>query len=148
MTKLLAIPAVGDEFADFSRDGDFAHWNRYAAVNDEFYDIHMSDEAAVAAGFPTAFGMGNLTRSYMHLALHQWFGDYATISALDVQYRHAVFRGSQVHVKGRVTEVRTGSPVEVDVDIWAENHDGHQLAPGAATVVLPDSVGRKVRPND
>jgi hypothetical protein len=144
MTQVSTI-AVGQEFADFARDGDFAHWNRYAAVNDEFYDIHMLDEAAIAAGFHTAFGMGNLTRSYMHIALHQWFGDEAGIAALGVQYRHAVFRGSEVHIRGRVTAVRHGPPLEVDLDVWAENHEGHQLAPGTATVVIPTPPDSQAR---
>ena len=40
-------------------------WNRYAAVNDEFVDIHMSDEAARSAGLPGAIGMGNLRIGYL-----------------------------------------------------------------------------------
>ena len=33
---------AGDELPVFERTTDFAHWNRYAAVNDEFIDVHMS----------------------------------------------------------------------------------------------------------
>jgi len=72
-------PTVGQEFPEFVRDSDFAYWNRYAAVNDEFIPIHMWDEAGRAAGYPTAFGMGNLTWAYLHIALHEWFGEHATI---------------------------------------------------------------------
>ena len=36
---------VGDEIPAWSRTTDFMHWNRYAAVNDEFVYIHMDDEA-------------------------------------------------------------------------------------------------------
>ena len=35
----------GFEIPTFERTTDFMHWNRYAAVNDEFVYIHMDDEA-------------------------------------------------------------------------------------------------------
>jgi hypothetical protein len=137
MTQTTA-PTVGQELPEFVRDSGFAYWNRYAAINDEFIPIHMWDEAGQAAGYPTAFGMGNLTWAYLHIALHNWFGEDATIRAASVQFRSAVVRGTQVHVKGTVTAVRPGSPTEVDVEVWAENSEGVRLAPGSATVLLAD----------
>jgi hypothetical protein len=136
MAHTATLPTVGQELPDFVRDTGFQHWNRYAAVNDEFIDIHMDDDAGKAAGYPTAFGMGNLTWAYLHLALHEWFGEEARISHAEVQYRSAVTRGTQLHIKGIVTAVRPG---EVDVDVWAENSDGTRLAPGSATVHLAGS---------
>ena len=35
---------VGQEIPDWSRQTDFMHWNRYAAINDEFVYIHMDDD--------------------------------------------------------------------------------------------------------
>ncbi len=134
---------VGDTFPPFTRDSGFAYWNRYAAVNDEFIPIHMEDDAGRSAGYPTAFGMGNLTWAYLHVALHQWFGDQARIAAAGVQYRSAVTRGKRVVVTGTVTAVRPvpgdagGGPVtEVDVALQAQDQDGTLLAPGTATVVV------------
>ena len=49
---------VGDELPVFQRATGLHHWNRYAAVNDEFVPIHMDDEAGQEAGYPSAFGMG------------------------------------------------------------------------------------------
>ena len=46
---------VGTVLPAFERTTDFDHWNRYAAVNDEFIDVHMSTEAAQAAGQPDVF---------------------------------------------------------------------------------------------
>ena len=51
---------VGQEIPAFERKTDFMHWNRYAAVNEEFVYVHMDDEAGKAAGQGAAFGMGNL----------------------------------------------------------------------------------------
>jgi hypothetical protein len=56
----------GDHVPALERTTVFAHWNRYAAVNDEFIDVHMSTDAAQAAGQPDVFGMGNLRVAYVH----------------------------------------------------------------------------------
>ncbi len=37
--------AVGMEIPEFQRATGLHNWNRYAAVNYEFVDIHMDDEA-------------------------------------------------------------------------------------------------------
>jgi hypothetical protein len=137
MVDARALPVPGERLPAFVRDAGFAHWNRYAAVNDEFVDIHMSDEAGQRAGYPTAIGMGNLTWAYFHVALHEWFGEEATVKSVGAQFRAAVTRGSLVRVRGRVTAVRSGRPAEIDVDIWAEDDAGERLAPGSATVCLP-----------
>ena len=89
------------------------------------------------AGYPTAFGMGNLTWAYFHLALHSWFGDDAVIKTVAVQFRSAVTRGTQIHVRAVVKALRKGPAAEVDLDIWAENSQGMRLVPGSATVQLP-----------
>jgi acyl dehydratase len=131
--------SVGDTFPPFTRDSGFAYWNRYAAVNDEFIPIHMDDESGRSAGYPTAFGMGNLTWAYLHVALHEWFGEQARVAAAGVQYRSAVTRGKRVVVTGTVTAVRPGTgagQTEVDLALRAEDQDGALLAPGTATVVL------------
>ena len=67
--------AAGDTVPAFTRHTGFETWNRYAAVNDEFVPIHMDDEAGRAAGYPTAFGMGNLQWAYLHDLLRGWIGD-------------------------------------------------------------------------
>ena len=45
---------IGDQLPAFTRTTDFANWNRYAAVNDEFIDVHMSEEAARLRASPTS----------------------------------------------------------------------------------------------
>ena len=67
---------VGDEMPKWSRQTDFMHWNRYAAVNDEFVPFHMDDEAGRKAGNAEgAFGMGNLRYAYLANALADWIGE-------------------------------------------------------------------------
>ena len=56
----------GDELPAFERTTDFAHWNRYAAVNDEFIDVHMSRPRRRPPVSPTSSGWatcGSRTRT-------------------------------------------------------------------------------------
>src|ERR1700759_831327 len=87
---------VGDVLPPFTRTTDFANWNRYAAVNCEFVDIHMDDEAGRAAGYPSAFGMGNLQWSYLHNLVRDWLGDDGAIVSLKGQFRAPNTKGMKV----------------------------------------------------
>jgi acyl dehydratase len=140
MTQMHRVGApfdVGLEFEPFVRDSGFPYWNRYAAVNDEFIDIHMDDEAGQAAGYPTAFGMGNLTWAYFHVALHRWLGDESRVVSLSTQFRSAVTRGTQVVVRGTVTAVRvSGAETVLEIDMRAEDASGNRLAPATAVIAL------------
>ena len=129
---------VGTEIPPFVRQPGFHHWNRYAAVNDEFVPIHMDNEAGRAAGYPSAFGQGNLQWSYLHNVLRQWLGDDGTIEHLSCSFRGANVKGQTVTARGRVTAVtgRDGRRV-VELDVWTENDAGQPLAPGTARVSLP-----------
>jgi acyl dehydratase len=128
----------GDELPAFSRDTGFHNWNRYAAVNDEFVPIHMDDDAGRAAGYPSAFGMGNLQWAYLHNLLRQWGGDDLQIVSLSCQFRAANVKGQTVTARGVVKAVRDqdGRRI-VDLDIWTEDQNGTRLAPGQATVSMP-----------
>ncbi|MCX5240362.1 MaoC/PaaZ C-terminal domain-containing protein [Streptomyces prunicolor] len=126
---------IGDEIGPFTRETGFANWNRYAAVNYEFVPIHMDDEAGRAAGYPTAFGMGNLQWSYLHNALRAWMGDSGRIVSLSCQFRGANTKGMTVTARGVVTGVeKADGAVTATVDVWTEAADGSRLAPGQAVV--------------
>ncbi len=128
---------VGDSVGTFERSTGFDNWNRYAAVNDEFVPIHMDDEAGREAGYPTAFGMGNLQWAYLHDLLRAWVGDNGRILSLSCQFRAPNTKGQTVTARGTVTAL---SEVEgetvVELEVWTEDQDGAKLAPGRAVVAL------------
>src|SRR5205085_11131962 len=95
--------AIGDALPTFARETDFPSWNRYAAVNDEFIDVHMSAEAAQAAGQPDVFGMGNLRVAYAHAMLHDWLGDAGDIAMFQCQFRALNFLGDTLRATATVT---------------------------------------------
>lgn len=127
--------AVGDELPTFVRETGFANWNRYAAINDEFVPIHMDDDAGRAAGYPTAFGMGNLQWAYLHNMIRDWLGGDGRIVRIGCQFRSPNTKGMTVTANGKVTAVDDvdGERV-VTLDIWTQDQDGNKLAPGTATV--------------
>jgi acyl dehydratase len=128
---------VGEELPPFTRTTGLENWNRYAAVNDEFVPIHMDDEAGRAAGYPTAFGMGNLQWAYLHNLVRDWLGDDGAIVSLKCQFRGANTKGMTVTARGVVIAVRADRGKRLaDLDIWTEDSEGSKLAPGSATVEL------------
>jgi acyl dehydratase len=128
---------VGDELPPFVRTTGFENWNRYAAVNDEFVPIHMDDEAGRAAGYPTAFGMGNLQWAYLHNLVRDWLGGDGTIVSVACQFRAPNTRGMTVTARGVITAVHEENGRRLaDLDIWTEDDQGRKLAPGSAVVEL------------
>ena len=130
---------VGDELPPWSRQTDFMHWNRYAAVNDEFVPFHMDDEAGRRAGNQQgAFGMGNLRYAYLANALRDWIGDEAEIREIGCQYRAINQKNDVLTVVGQVVEKETvEGEIRVKLTINVMNQAGEATCPGHAVVVLP-----------
>src|SRR5579859_6747330 len=127
---------AGAMFPAFSRTTDLPHWNRYAAVNDEFIDVHMSVEAAHAAGQPNIFGMGNLRVGYQHAVLHTWLAGRGDIASFACQFRALNFPGDELTVWGRVageTE-RDGQSISL-VEMGVRNQAGEETTPATAEIV-------------
>jgi hypothetical protein len=127
----------GEEIPSLRRRSEPAAWNRFAAVNDEFVDIHMDDEAGRRAGFPSAFGMGNLQLAYLHALLRGWLGEDGRILAVSCRYRRPSLKGTLVVARGVVRSV-TGAPPIVELEIWTEDEHGTRLSEGVARVSAND----------
>ena len=130
--------APGLDLPTLQRQPGFHHWNRYAAVNDEFVPIHMDDEAGRAAGYPSAFGMGNLQWAYLHNLLESWLGPRGRVVALSCQFRAPNVQGQTVTAHGRVTAVepQPDGETRVDLEIWTDDQDGNRMAPGQALSLI------------
>jgi acyl dehydratase len=131
---------VGDEMSTWSRTTNFMHWNRYAAVNDEFVPFHMDDEDGRKAGNEAgAFGMGNLRYAYLVNALRDWIGDEAEIREIGCQYRAINQKNDTLSVVGKVVEkevVDGENRIRLDTNVM--NQNGEATCPGHAVVVLPN----------
>ena len=129
----------------FVRTTGLANWNRYAAVNDEFIDIHMDPEAARAVGMPDVFGMGNLRIAYLHNLLHEWLGDDGDIVSFRCEFRGLNLRGDVLTCHGTVVGERDGL---VDVELGVTNQDGVETTPGSATVVRGTAMPAPPAPSE
>jgi len=139
MTQIRALPLVGQELTPFVRTTGLENWNRFAAVNDEFVPIHMDDDAGRAAGFPSAFGMGNLQWSYLHNLVRGWMGANDRIIRLECQFRTPNTKGMTVSARGVVRDLtHENGRTLAHLDIWTEDDAGNKLAPGSAVVEIPD----------
>jgi acyl dehydratase len=128
----------GQELPRFTRTAGLAAWNRYAAVNHEFVPIHMDPEAGREAGYPGAIGMGFLQWSYLHNVLRAFVGGRGRIVRVACQFRAPALEGAVVTAGGTVRSVEaSGDELRVELDLWARDESGRDLAPGSATVVFP-----------
>jgi acyl dehydratase len=140
-------PKPGDELPPFVRRTDFPEWNRYAAVNDEFIDVHMSADAAKAAGQPDVFGMGNLRIAYAHNLIHDWLDGGGDIAEFACQFRGLNFRGDELTTWGRVVAVEDRDGLRTaDLELGVRNQNGEETMPASATVVLFDGAPRMPEP--
>jgi acyl dehydratase len=113
---------VGATVPPFVRTAGLHAWNRFAAVNYEFVDIHMDDEAGRAAGYPRAFGMGNLTYAWMHCLLREWLADDGWIVRIGCQFRRPALRGDVVTCRAVVARTYEEDGVAMaDLDVWTED---------------------------
>ena len=130
---------IGEDIPSWTRQTDLMHWNRFAAVNDEFGYIHMDDEGGrAAANEQGAFGIGNLRFAYLLNMLRDWAGDEVEIRELGVQFRVINQKNDVLTCVGTVTEktVENGEHL-VKLDTNVVNQDGVGTCPGQAVVVLP-----------
>ena len=129
---------VGDTLPEWTRTTDFMHWNRYAAVNDEFDQFHMDDEAGRAAGNPGgAFGMGNLRYAYIVNAISDWIGEHGVIREIGCQYRAMNQKGDQLTVVGHVIgKFHEDGEARVRLEVNVVNQNGDSTCPGHAVVAI------------
>lgn len=127
----------GAEIPPLVRKTGFAHWNRFAAVNDEFVPIHMDDQAGREAGFPSAIGMGNLIWAYFHRLLRDWLDGAGRIEKISARYAQPNLRDSTLTVGAKVAEVsQAAGATRVVLDLVAEDDAGRRLVTGQATVLV------------
>jgi acyl dehydratase len=120
----------------YVRTTGLANWNRYAAVNDEFIDIHMDDDAAKAVGMPGVFGMGNLRIAYLHNLLADWLGDDGDIADFRIEFRGLNLKGDTLTCTATPTgESEVDGRRHTTLELSVKNQDDAETAPGAATVV-------------
>jgi acyl dehydratase len=133
------LPGIGESFA-LIRTPTIEVLNRFAAVNDEFVDIHMDDQAAREAGFDNAIAMGNLTLSWLHSLLRRICGDLGVIDRVRTQFRAPAVRDLPVTCNIEVRDRVAGLNGTILVlTLRATQPDGSDVVRGEAVVSFPSA---------
>jgi acyl-coenzyme A thioesterase PaaI-like protein len=81
--------------------------------------------------------MGNLQLAYLHNLVREWLGERGRILRMQCRFRSVNHKGQQVTARGRVTSLkRQTEGLVVELDVWTEDQEGNQLAPGTCTVLI------------
>ncbi len=91
MTRIDKL-TVGEQLPVFERKGTIEHWNRFAAVNDEFAAHHWDYAVSEEEGFPAPFAMAPLQLAFFHAMLRDWIGDNGRIVSVSAKLRGPFLR--------------------------------------------------------
>lgn len=128
---------VGDEIPAFTRQGTIEHWNRFAAVNDEFAAHHWDRDVAKAEGFDAPFAMAPLQLAFLHAMLRSWMGDGGRIVSVSAKLRAPFFKDQTLTAAGRVTALNSvGDETLVDLELWQTDAGDRSIAIGTAQIAL------------
>jgi len=110
---------------------------RYAGASGDFNPIHIDEEFAKNAGFPSVFAMGMLTSGFLTTLLTDWFG-VAAVRTFSTRFTGRVWPGDELTLGARVTAITASDDGDlVDLELWVENQDGQKVIAGSARVA-PD----------
>lgn len=126
--------AMGDLLFDETLPG--ADRGRIADFSEGTEDpnpIHVDEEFAKTAGFPTVIQQGPMTTAHFARLLAERVGQEA-LRSLDVTFTAPVFPDERLRVTATVTAVEDGT---VACALTAEKADGTQIARGEAAFAAP-----------
>ena len=130
---------VGVQLPVFERRGTIEHWNRFAAVNDEFAAHHWDYAVAEEEGFPAPFAMAPLQLAFFHAMLRDWIGDDGRIVSVSAKLRGPFFKDQLLTASGKVIAVdRVEGEIVVDLELAQVDETDRSIAIGVARVALKD----------
>ena len=144
MTRIDKL-AVGEQLPVFERKGTIEHWNRFAAVNDEFAAHHWDYAVAEAEGFPAPFAMAPLQLAFFHAMLRAWIGDDGRIVSVSAKLRGPFFKDQLLTASGKVIALdHVEDEMVVDLELAQIDETDRSIAIGSARVALKSSVENDV----
>ena len=128
---------VGLQLPAFERKGTIEHWNRFAAVNDEFAPHHWDDAVAEAEGFPAPFAMAPLQLAFFHAMLRDWIGDNGRIVSVSAKLRGPFFKDQLLTASGKVIALsQVEDEMIVDLELTQIDETERAIAIGSASIAL------------
>lgn len=132
---------VGEHLPVFAREGTVEHWNRFAAVNDEFAPHHWDYAVAEGEGFPAPFAMAPLQLAFFHAMLRAWIGDNGRIVSVSAKLKGPFFKDQLLTASGKVTALgQVDDEMMVDLELTQTDETDRAIAVGSASVALKNFV--------
>lgn len=104
-------------------------WNRHL--------IHYNTEFAISDGLKNVAVHRALIGGFLAQMLTDWIGEAGAIANLSWSVRGSAAIDRPLTLRGRVSEKREQDGERLlACEVWAENHEGEQIAPGTALVRL------------
>jgi acyl dehydratase len=131
--------AVGDEIPGLERVVTRADVRAYANASGDQNPLHLSDEAARAAGFPGVIAHGMFIMGHLATCLVTWAGEGSALARMRVQFRAPVFMDETVVAGGRVTAVdaeRRTATLDVWVTVERDGNVERPIRRGVAEIRL------------
>ncbi len=109
------------------------HLKAYAAASGDNNAIHLDDEFAKSAGFPSVIAHGMLSMAFLADVVRKNFPENEfKLQNLQARFRKVAFPGDVLSCGGKVREVL--SPDRYRVEIWAKNQKAELVTDGEAIV--------------
>jgi acyl dehydratase len=108
---------------------------RYAGASGDFNPIHLDEDHARVAGYPSVFGQGMYTAGLLSRFTTAWLGLGST-TRFGVRFKRQLFPGDELTCTGRVLS-HDDSTRSVEVELAVTNQRGEVLVEGQARAVLP-----------
>ncbi|MEU8243074.1 MaoC/PaaZ C-terminal domain-containing protein [Actinoplanes missouriensis] len=107
----------------------------YAGATWDWHRLHYDSAYLAERGLQRPVVDGQVFGAYLAIALREWFGPDAVISALSFRFKSLVFAGETIRCVGSF--VRADSRVEVDLRVEVVEDGRIAVAPASATLALP-----------
>ena len=128
---------VGVYLPRFERKGSIEHWNRFAAVNDEFAPHHWDYAVAKEEGFPAPFAMAPLQLAFFHAMLRDWIGDRGRIVSVSAKLRGPFFKDQVLIASGKVIALeQIEDETIIDLELSQDDDTGRSIATGIGKVAV------------
>jgi acyl dehydratase len=110
---------------------------KYAGASGDFNRIHVEEDFARAAGYPSVFAHGMLSMGFLGQLLAGAYGPGA-VRNMRARFTAITWPGDTVTCRGEVTAVREeGGERLVELKVWAETKPGTVTVEGTALVAVP-----------
>ncbi|GAA0467680.1 hypothetical protein Aca07nite_40540 [Actinoplanes capillaceus] len=107
----------------------------YAGATWDWHKLHYDADYLRERGLDRPVVDGQVFGAHLAIALREWFGPDAVITALSFRFKSLVFAGETIRCVGTVVREEAGT---VDVDLRVEVVEGGRIAvaPASATLTL------------